>query len=149
MKKRMLVILFVVPLIFGGLNVTAQQSDAKNTGDKVEKPTELVVLWTTSEKDVFTKMINIYVYNAKKLSWFDDITLIVWGPSSKLLAEDEELKEMIKKLKEVGVTLDACIWCSDQYGVTKDLKNLGIDVRGMGKSLTEYIKDSGKEVIVF
>ena len=150
MKTKLFFLFLIILMSLSGLNMSAQTDETLAREEvKTENLSGLVVLWTTSEKDVFTKMINIYVYNAKKLSWFDNITLVVWGPSSKLLANDEELQKMIKKLKEVGVTLEACIWCSDQYGVTEDLKNLGIDVRGMGKSLTEYIKDTGKELIVF
>lgn len=117
-------------------------------GEEVKKE-GLVVLWTTGEKDVFTKMLHIYVSNAKKLGWFKDITLIVWGPSAKLLAEDKELQKMVKQLIDKGVILEACIWCSNQYGVTEDLKAIGIDVKGMGTPLTKYIKDPRKEVLVF
>jgi hypothetical protein len=94
-------------------------------------------------------MLYIYTINAKKQGWFDDITMIVWGPSAKLLAEDKELQNLIKKLAKAGVKLEACSWCTEQYGVTEDLKKLGIDVRGMGKSLTDYIKDENMEVLVF
>ena len=124
--------------------------------DKVEQEivtenevTGLVVLWTSGEKDVFTKMVNIYTLNAKKRGWFDDITLIVWGPSAKLLAGDEELQGMITQLYDNGIVLEACIWCTNQYGVTEDLKGLKIDVKGMGVPLSAYIKDPTKEVIVF
>ena len=85
----------------------------------------------------------------KKNGWFENITFIIWGPSSKLLAEDEEVQDWLKKFKKEGVKLEACIWCTNQYGVTEDLKKMGVDVRGMGVSLTEYIKDSGKEVVTF
>lgn len=117
-------------------------------GEEVKKE-GLVVLWTTGEKDVFTKMLHIYVLNAKKQGWFQDITLIVWGPSAKLLAEDEEMQEMVKQLIDTGVVLEACIWCTNQYQVTEDLKAIGIDVKGMGVPLTKYIKDSKKKVLVF
>lgn len=116
---------------------------------KNDEVTGLIVLWTSGEKDVFTKMVNIYTLNSKKRGWFDDITLIVWGPSAKLLAGDEELQEMITQLHDNGIVLEACIWCSNQYGVTEDLKELKIDVKGMGVPLSAYIKDPTKEVIVF
>ncbi len=145
MKKQIWMI-FPLILFFMAANTGfSQDHDKEENGDDKG----LVVLWTTGEKDVFTKMLYIYTINAKKQGWFDDVTMIVWGPSAKLLAEDKELQNLIKKLEKAGVKLEACSWCTEQYGVTEDLKKLGIDVRGMGKSFTEYIKDENKEVLVF
>ena len=86
---------------------------------------------------------------ARKRGWFEEVTLIVWGPSAKLLADDPELQTMVTELGEAGVVLEACIWCSNQYEVTEDLKALKIDVKGMGVPFTAYIKDPLKEVVVF
>jgi len=150
MKKIKITLLLIILAItqngIAGNLPCVKHSDQE--GEEVKKE-GLVVLWTTGEKAVFTKMLHIYVLNAKKQDWFQDITLIVWGPSAKLLAEDMELQEMVKQLIDKGVVLEACIWCSNQYGVTEDLKAIGIDVKGMGVPLTKYIKDSKKEVLVF
>ena len=107
---------------------------------------KLVVLWTSGDAEVAKKMVFMYVYNAKKYEWWDEITFIIWGPSSKLLAEDEELQKEIGKMKQEGIVLEACKACADQYGVSEKLKSLGVDVKYMGKPLTEYIK--GKEYVV-
>jgi len=47
-----------------------------------------------------------------------------------------------------GVFLEACIACSDKLGVTGELMALGIDVKGMGVQLTDYLK-SGCHVISY
>jgi len=49
---------------------------------------------------------------------------------------------------EQGVTVEACITCSEMYGVAKKLSDLGLDVKKMGSPLTEYIKE-GRNVITF
>ena len=69
---------------------------------------------------------------------------IVWGPSSKLLSENKELQDWIGKLKKVGVELHACKWCADQYGVAKQLSEMGIEVIYYGKALSELIKNNWK-----
>ena len=150
MKKiKITLLLIILAIAQNGMAGNLPCVKHSNQEGEEEKKEALVVLWTTGEKDVFTKMLHIYVLNAKKQGWFQNITLIVWGPSAKLLAEDEEMQEMVKQLIDKGVVLEACIWCSNQYGVTEDLKAIGIDVKGMGVSLTKYIKDSKKEVLVF
>ena len=76
------------------------------------------------------------------------MVLIVWGSSSKLLAEDEALQKKVKAMIQDGVILEACIACSNGFGVTEDLKALGIDVKGMGVPLTSYLK-SGYHVLTY
>ena len=93
-------------------------------------------------------MVFPYSLNSMKMEWWSDVELIIWGPSAKLLSEDEELQEAVKKLKERGVILTACKWCTDQYEVSDKLAALGVDVKYMGKPLTAYLK-GGDKVLVF
>jgi hypothetical protein len=109
----------------------------------------LVVLWTTGERDVFTHMLHMYLLNSKWLNWWEEITLVVWGPSAKLIAEDEEIRKEVKELLKAGIIIEACKACAEKYGVTDILSETGIEVKGMGKALTGYIKDESREVLIF
>jgi len=109
---------------------------------------KLVVVWTSGDKDVAKNMVFMYTLNAKKRGWFEDVTFIVWGPSSKLLSEDAELQETLREMLDAGVKLEACLRCAENYGVVEDLKILGIDVKLMGQPLSEYLKEDRK-VITF
>lgn len=113
------------------------------------KPDELVVIWTSGDREVALKMAFMYAFNCKRFNWgWKNVTLVVWGPSAKLLAEDKELQEHIIEMKEKGVNLLACKKCSDMYRVSPDLKRLGIEVKYMGKSLTDYLRDDNYRVII-
>ena len=115
---------------------------------KISEPDELVVLWTSGDREVALKMAFMYTYNSKRFKWgWKNVTLVVWGPSAKLLASDTELKEHIIEMKEKGVKLLACKKCSDTYGVSNDLKRLGIEVKYMGKPLTDYLRDDNYRVL--
>ena len=142
MKKRAVVAGFILFLL-NPITIYSQPSQPEKNKD------ELVILWTTGEKEVFTKMLYIYVLNAKKQNWFENVTLIIWGPSAKLTAEDEEIQHKIQEFKDAGIQLEACIWCTNQYKVTEQIKALDVDVKGMGTPLTEYIKSVNKNVLVF
>ena len=102
----------------------------------------LVVVWTSGDREVALKMVFMYTLNSRLHGWWEDIRLIVWGPSARLLSEDEELKIHMKKMREAGIILEACKACADLYGVSDSLRNLGIDVKYMGKPLTTYIQES-------
>lgn len=108
----------------------------------------LVVLWTSGDRDTADKMVFMYTLNSKLRQWWKEVTLIVWGPSSKLITEDIGLQEYLEKLKDAGVKLEACITCADMYRVSKKLAALGFDVKPMGLPLTQYLKE-GSAVITF
>ena len=109
---------------------------------------DLKVIWTSGDKEVAMKMVHMYVYNAKVYEWWDDIELVVWGPSSKLLAQDEDLQLNIESMLKKEIKVVACKACSDSYGVSEKLESLGLDVKYMGVALTDYLKSDAK-VITF
>lgn len=109
---------------------------------------KLVILWTGSDREVALKMIFMYAGNSPRNGWWDEVTLIVWGSSARLLAEDEELQKGIAQLAAEGVKLEACKVCSDQFGVSDQLAGMGIEIKFMGEPLTEYIKE-GRCVLTF
>lgn len=105
---------------------------------------KLVILWTSRDREVAERMVFMYILNAKLREWWKDLTLIIWGPSAQLAAEDEDLKHYLKKILEAGVEVIACKACADSYGVSEDLASLGIVVEYMGEPLTEYVKSDYK-----
>jgi hypothetical protein len=109
---------------------------------------KLVVLWTSGDREVALKMVFMYTINSKLRGWWKDVTLILWGPSSKLLSEDKELQNYIGRIKDSGVELLACKACTDEYGVTEAIEKMGIEVIFMGEPLTNFLKDDVK-VITF
>lgn len=102
---------------------------------------KLLVIWTSGDRDVALKMVFMYTRNSKKNYWWNRVRLVVWGPSAKLLAGDEELQGQIKIMKDCGVELYACSACADMYGVTPILKELGVEVIPMGVPLTEMLQE--------
>ena len=115
---------------------------------KKMKPDELVLLWTSGDREVALKMAFMYAFNCRRFKWgWKNVTLVVWGPSSKLLAEDKELQERVVAMKEIGVKLEACKRCADLYGVSDHLAHLGIEVKYMGKPLSDYLRDGNCRVI--
>ncbi len=106
----------------------------------------LVVLWSSGDPEVAMKSCLMFAQAAKKYNWFKEVILVVWGPSEKLLAEDSVLKDKVASMKKDGVMVEACVACSNMYGVTNDLKVCQVDVKGMGVPLTRYLKRGYKVV---
>ena len=115
-----------------------------DSGSPGSGPNKLAVLWTSGDPDVAHKVCLMYTHAAKKAKWFDEVELIVWGPSSRLLAADKELQAKVRAMIADGVQLKACIVCADMYGVSDHLRELGVDVKPMGRPLTAILKSDAK-----
>ncbi|MFC1500439.1 DsrE family protein [Candidatus Zixiibacteriota bacterium] len=134
----------VVATGFTILENTQAESESTVTMEQETETTKLGIVWTSGDRDVALKMVFMYTFNAKRSGWFDEVRLVVWGPSSKLLSEDEELQEYVGRMAEVGVVLEACKACADMYGVADSLTELGIDVKYMGQPLTAMLQGDWK-----
>lgn len=139
---KIAVIFLLIILFFNVSNSQSQTASVKQ--DTVSPSSKLAVLWTSGDRDVALKMVFMYTYNTKANGWWDTIHLIVWGPSSKLLSQDTELQEYVKKMMSVGVEVVACKACADSYGVSDKLESLGVVVKYMGEPLTKMLKSDWK-----
>lgn len=137
MKTKLFLIL-LIGLFSQNLRVIAQNENLDNNVNK------LVVVWTSGDPYVAERVALMYTHAAKTAGWFKDVTLIIWGPSAKLAAENLKIQEKLKAMKKDGVVIEACIACANAYKVTDELKKLGFDVKGMGKPLTDYLKSDAK-----
>ena len=109
---------------------------------------KLVILWSSGERDVARELVFKYSENSPRNGWWDEVTLIIWGPSARLLVGDQELQEGIEHLAGEGIKLEACKACTDGYGVSEQLAAMGIEVKYMGEVLTDYIKE-GRRILTF
>jgi hypothetical protein len=112
--------------------------------NKGKEPSKLLVLWSSGDKDVAYMVALTYPKVAKKNGWWDQVRIIIWGPSAKLLAEEPSMLPLIKALQKEGAEVLACKWCAEQYGVAKKLEEMGVTVEFMGKPLTKMLKENWK-----
>ena len=128
-----------VPLLAGAAG--AQDAAAQPSS-------KLAVVWTSGDPEVAHRMCLMYTHAAKRAGWFDEVLLIVWGPSDRLLAADRDVQAKVKSMIADGVVVQACVACADSYGVSDDLRALGIEVKPMGKPLSDLLQSDWK-VITF
>jgi hypothetical protein len=145
MKKPGLIFVMMLALVAVG---AAGRHGLMLGQDRPSPDSRLAVVWSSGDPEVANKVCLMYTHNAKRQRWFDEVTLIVWGPSAKLLAMDKDLQAKVKSMSDDGVKIQACQACSDSYGVSDQLRRLGIDVQYMGKPLTDMLKQ-GWKVLTF
>lgn len=133
-------ILMMVSLMAGP--VVAQDEGSQPTG-------KLMVVWTSADPDVADKVCLMYTHAAKTYGWFAEVTLVVWGPSQRLLVGDPAIQAKVEAMQADGVVVEACSACARKLSLVEELEALGIDVKGMGVPLTEALKDPETEVLTF
>ena len=107
---------------------------------------KLLIIWSTEEIEVAKKMVLLYSGVILPRGYWDEAILMIWGPSARLLSENKELQEKLKEIAKTGVKLQACLVCTDEYGVSQQLKDLGIELTHTGEMLTQALQSDWKTI---
>jgi hypothetical protein len=106
----------------------------------MSEPSNLLIIWSSDDREVALSNTFMYARASARNAWWDTVRFIVWGPSAKLLANDEGLRAGIIEMMDSGVQVLACRACTDMYGVSASLEQLGVQVMYVGESVTEMLK---------
>jgi len=103
----------------------------------------LHILWTNADLHTAQFMVMMYATNAMLYHWWENVTVIVWGATAKLVSENADIQQSVKMAMQAGVQFSACVSCAVQLGVKQELKNLGMEVIPWGEPLTRLLKEGG------
>ena len=110
---------------------------------------ELLIVWSSGEVEVAKKLVLLYGSVMLERKYWDEATIMIWGPSAKLLAQNTDLQEQFKVVQKSGVKFNACVVCTDDYGVSSELRELGVELIHTGEMLTEALQSDEIKVITF
>jgi len=82
-----------IKAIFAGI-ICAVLIGGAAFGEEKES-TDLLVLWSSGDRDIAMNMVFMYTFNSKKNGWWENIRFLIWGASSKLLSTDKELQQAV------------------------------------------------------
>ena len=84
----------------------------------------------------------MYARNVIKYEWLDNVKVVFFGPSERLVAEDAEVSDKAEEIAKLTDSL-ACKAISDRDdGVSEKLVEIGIKVDYIGDVVSNLIKDS-------
>lgn len=101
---------------------------------------KLNILWTNDNLLTIEHMLFMYSYNTKKRGLWDEINIIVWGATAKLVAENVKIQELVNEAQSVGVTFQACRACAQKFDAIEILESMNMEVIFMADPLTDIIK---------
>jgi hypothetical protein len=108
----------------------------------VSDPDHLHILWTNADPVTAEKMVFMYAANALKFEWWKRVTIIIWGSTATLTAENASIQSQVKEMLAGGVEFSACKACADELGVTASLEELGVEVIYWGEPLTRLLREN-------
>lgn len=155
MRQRLLTVLvlalaaLVLALLGRADHAAASDASSVDAQPADGEPSRLAIVWTSGDPDVAHRMTLMYAGAAKRAGWFDEVHLIVWGPSQRLLGADKDIRASITQMQENGVVVEACQACADSYGLTGTLRDFGFTVKYMGRPLSDFLKADDCSVITF
>ncbi len=100
---------------------------------------KLLVIVATSDKEKAQTAL-MYANNAIKRGWLDDVKVVYFGPSEKLVVEDPIISDQARVIAEAGGSI-ACKYISDRDGVSEKFEELGVQVEYVGSIISDLIKD--------
>ena len=101
---------------------------------------KLAVILVSGDAKVL-EMGLMYARNTVKQGWMSDTQLYIFGPSEVTIGTDPGLQEMVREIIAEGTIPVACKWCSDKYGVSDLLLDLGCRVDYVGAAISKAIQD--------
>lgn len=104
------------------------------------------IIWSSADPEVAHNTAFMYAHNALTRGWWQRVRLIIWGPSARLAAEDEDIQEKLQVMMNDGVEVWACRACADNYGVAPALEEFGVNVIYVGEPVTAMLKDGWKQL---
>lgn len=103
-------------------------------------PAHLLIVWATGEKETSLHMVLLYAINARRKGWWPKVTLLVWGASASLAAQDEEVQAQIAAALAAGVRIIACKRCAENLQIVDELTALQMELFYTGEFLTDWLQ---------
>ena len=98
----------------------------------------LVIIASADREKILTALM--YARNTIAYKWLDDVKVMFFGPSEKLLAEDAEIAAEASAIADVGEAI-ACKFLSDRDGTSKTISDLRVNVEYVGTIIADLLKD--------
>ena len=102
---------------------------------------KLTVLWTSGDKELALKVVFRYIEDVLDKKAWENVRLIIWGPSVKLAGKDKAVRQHLTDLINKGVEIECCTICADEYDVTIPIEALGIKMGMVQVEITKIIQN--------
>ena len=100
----------------------------------------LFIIWSSSDPEVAHNLVFMYAHNSLAQGWWERVRLVIWGPSARLACEDSSVSDKLRTMMADGVEVLACRACVENYGLSEQLEDLGVEVVYVGRPVTDMLR---------
>ena len=101
---------------------------------------KVVVILASRDRDVLRWGLQ-YSWRSIESKYLEDVKVVAFGPSEKVITQDPDLQEIIKRIQDLGKVVSACKACSDEEGVSDQLSEMNIEVEYVGSVIGKLIRE--------
>ena len=98
----------------------------------------LVIIASSDREKILTALM--YARNTMTYKWLEDVKVMFFGPSERLLVEDAEIAAEASSIADVGEAI-ACKFLSDRDGTSEKIADMGVNVEYVGSMIADLLKD--------
>jgi hypothetical protein len=99
------------------------------------------VLLIIASRDAATVLTALmFARNAWGGAWFDDVRVVFFGPSERLLVDDDEVAKAVTWIADL-CEVYACRAISRREGISDAIEQLGANVVGVGPLISRLINE--------
>lgn len=98
----------------------------------------LVIIATGENEKALTGLM--YAHRTLSEGWMDAVKVIFFGPSERLLVQDELIAKTAKEIGAIEKPI-ACKFISDREGISEKIEELGVKVDYVGIIISNFLKD--------
>lgn len=102
---------------------------------------KLNILWTSPDAQTAEHMVLLYGPKSFQNNLWDEVQIIIWGGSAKLVATNEHIQSLVSQAMKNGVKFSGCSTCAEGLNATQKLLEIGVELKPWGKPLSEIIKN--------
>jgi len=100
---------------------------------------KLLVVISTESKEMIKFALN-FTLNMKQSGDYEDVRLFFFGPSEKVISQDDDLQKLFVKVVNDGKFVPvACINVANNYGIKQELEKVGFRLTPIGVDITKSI----------
>jgi hypothetical protein len=97
----------------------------------------LVIIATGDKAKALTGLM--YAKNALKREWLEDVKIVYFGPSERLMVEDADVASAAIEVANLGEAY-ACKAISDRENISEKIDDMGVRVEYVGSIISDYVK---------